>query len=58
MENLGSPKHDIDFEYYRRRARLLRNEAIRDLFMTVARLFVHALRRVSRFSHRPADHAH
>jgi hypothetical protein len=46
MENPGSSRHDIDFEHFIERARLLRNEAIRDLFVAAAGSFVDALRRI------------
>lgn len=44
MDNIKVPKHCADFEYYKLRARQLRNEAIRHLFKTGALSFLGALR--------------
>jgi hypothetical protein len=52
MRNTSVSKRDIDFTYYRQRARLLRNEAMNDLFMAAATAFVNVMRRVRRIAMR------
>ncbi|OGB25978.1 MAG: hypothetical protein A3I66_09825 [Burkholderiales bacterium RIFCSPLOWO2_02_FULL_57_36] len=46
MNKSTSPLRGIDLEYYERRAQLLRDEAIRNLFTAIAVSFVQTARRL------------